>query len=216
MGFLDEARARTAAIRSEILAHPFVRRIGDGTLPKESFRFYLAQDYVFLIAYARVLALAAAKAPDLETMGRLATLLDATLDTEMTLHREYCAGFGLSAADLEATTAAPACRAYTDHLLATAWSGALGEICAALVPCQHGYAEIATALAPDAAEDNPFSEWIAAYASKEYRDLAEWTCALTDRLAAEAGPGERARMAAAYDASAARELAFWEMAWHGA
>jgi len=36
--------------------HPFVRGIGDGTLDKERFKFWLRQDYVFLIEYARLLA----------------------------------------------------------------------------------------------------------------------------------------------------------------
>jgi len=40
-----------------------VRGIGDGTLGLERFKFWLRQDYVFLIEYARLLALAAARSP---------------------------------------------------------------------------------------------------------------------------------------------------------
>ena len=47
-------------------AHPFVRGIGDGTLDPERFRFYVRQDYLFLIEYARLLALGCARAPRLE------------------------------------------------------------------------------------------------------------------------------------------------------
>ena len=54
--------------------HPFVRGIGDGTLDLERFRFWVRQDYRFLIEYGRLLALGAARAPDLETMRRLADL----------------------------------------------------------------------------------------------------------------------------------------------
>lgn len=215
MGFLTEARARTERIRSEVLRHPFVRGIGDGTLDPARYRFYLAQDYRFLIEYARVLALAAAKSPGLEAMSRFATLLDATLNTEMEHHRRVCAGYGLGADDLERTDAAAACRAYTDHLVRVAWSGTLGEICASLVPCQYGYAEIARELAAASPPDNPYAGWIAGYTSDEYRELADWICSLTDRLADGAGADERARMAEAYDVSAAHEVAFWEMAWRG-
>ena len=48
--------------------HPFVRGIGDGTLDLERFRFWVRQDYRFLIEYGRLLALGAARAPDLETI----------------------------------------------------------------------------------------------------------------------------------------------------
>lgn len=216
MGFHDEARALTKDVREAVLGHPFVQGIGDGTLDRDKFRFYLVHDYLFLVAYARVLALAAAKSESLETMGRFASLLHATLETEMGLHRETCAGFGLTAGELEAAGPAPACRAYTDHLLATAWAEPLPVICASLVPCQYGYAEIASDLAPGSPAGNPYAEWIAAYTSEEYRALAAWLCDLTDRLAEAGGGDERARMLDAYGASAKHELAFWEMAWRGA
>jgi thiaminase len=29
--------------------HEFVRRLGDGTLPEESFKFYMIQDYLYLV-----------------------------------------------------------------------------------------------------------------------------------------------------------------------
>ncbi|MGH3990814.1 MAG: hypothetical protein ACRDTZ_26380, partial [Pseudonocardiaceae bacterium] len=59
--------------------HPFVRGIGDGTLDLERFRFWIRQDYLFLIEYSRLLALATARAPDVDTMRRFADLVHETL-----------------------------------------------------------------------------------------------------------------------------------------
>src|SRR3990172_7598163 len=75
--------------------HPFVRGIGDGSLDLGRFKFWLRQDYVFLIEYSRLLSLAAARSPDLQTMTRFAGLVTATLETEMSLHRSYAAEFGI-------------------------------------------------------------------------------------------------------------------------
>ena len=83
-------------------AHPFVRGIGEGSLEVEKFRFWVRQDYLFLIDYARLLAMAVAKAPDLPTMRRFADLVQATLGVEMDLHRAYAAEFGISSKELEA------------------------------------------------------------------------------------------------------------------
>lgn len=215
MSFLEEVRAETKDVREQVLAHPFVRGLGEGTLDPDAFRFYLAQDYRFLIEYARVIAIASAKSPDLETQSRFAALLNATLSIEMDLHRRTCARFGLSAAELERTPPAPACAAYAGHLVDVAGRGTLGEICAALVPCQHGYAEIAGSLAPLSPAGNRYAEWIAAYASPEYGELAAWICSLTERLAGAASGEERARMRESYRASALHELAFWDMAGRG-
>ena len=51
-----------------------MRGIGDGTLDEERFRFYVRQDYRFLIDYGRLLSLGAARAPRLAEMRRFAAL----------------------------------------------------------------------------------------------------------------------------------------------
>src|ERR1700693_2579967 len=115
--FTQAIRVKAQPIWDRELKHPFVRGLSDGTLPIQRFRFYLAQDYVFLIEYCRVFALAAAKARDPETIGVFARLLDETLNTEMQLHRDYCARLHLAKAELEAATPQPVTHAYPRHLL---------------------------------------------------------------------------------------------------
>jgi thiaminase/transcriptional activator TenA len=127
--------------------HPFVRGIGDGTLDLERFRFWIRQDYLFLIEYSRLLALAAARAPNLDTMTRFADLVHDTLRQEMDLHRGYCADLGIPTARLEQEQMAPTTRGYTDYLLRTATVGDFAELVAALLPCMWGFNEIGRRLA---------------------------------------------------------------------
>ena len=138
MGFMEEIEQRSLPIRQAILSHPFVTGVGSGDLPVEKFKYYVAQDYVYLIDYSRTLALAAARAPDLDVMSWFAGLLDSTLNTEMALHLSYCAEFGISVEELENTQAAPTTVAYTSFLLKTASQGSFGELVASLVPCGWG------------------------------------------------------------------------------
>jgi thiaminase/transcriptional activator TenA len=215
MSFAAELRRQAAAIWAAEAAHPFVRGIGDGSLDVEKFKFYIAQDYVFLIEFVRVLALAAAKSDDLATMTRFSALQHATLTHEMELHRGYCARFGITPADLEATRPAPTTHAYTRHLLAVAYGGTVAEIEAALLPCQWGYAEIGAALARAGVPAHAplYAEWIGMYAAPEYQALAAEMCALTDALAARAGEAERRRMVEQFLTSSRYEYAFWDMAY---
>ena len=103
MGFIADIEERTRPMRDAILAHPFVTGVGNGTLDVERFKRYVTQDYVYLIEYSRVLALASAKAPALEDMSWFAGLLDETLNQEMAIHRSYCQEFGITTQELEAT-----------------------------------------------------------------------------------------------------------------
>ena len=202
----DALRAAAAPVWEASLAHPFVRGLGDGSLDEEAFRFYIRQDYVFLIDYGRLLALGAARAPRLEWMRRFAGLAQSVLETEMALHREFAARWGVSPAELEREQAAPATAAYCDFLLRTAALGDFAELAAALAPCMWAYAEIGTALAAASPADR-YREWIDMYASAEFGELAAWSRTLLDEV-----DGDAERMREAFVTSSRHELAFWDAA----
>ena len=161
-----------------------------------------------------MLALASAKSPDLETMGWFAGLLDETLNTEMELHRRYCAEFGISQQELETTVPAPTTVAYTSFLLQIAYHGTFPELVASLLPCQRGYFEIGTHLASLGEPENAplYGQWIRMYASPEFAELAESIRSLVNRIAEEPAKGQIAAMEKAYLTSLRFELAFWDMA----
>lgn len=210
----DALRAAAADVWDDQHAHPFVRGIGDGTLPDEAFRHYVRQDYVFLVDYGRLLALACARAPDPATMARFAELTRAILVDEMDLHRSLAAEWGVSVAELEREPATPTTAAYVDFLLRTAALGDVAELVAALLPCMWGYAEIGARLAAAGAPAHDgYARWIATYADPEFQALSDWCRELTGALGADAGPAARARMERAFVASSRHELAFWDAAW---
>ena len=197
-------------------AHPFLRGIADGTLAAERFSFYVRQDYLFLIEYARLLALGAARAPDLATMRRFSELTTEILVTEMDLHRSFAAEFGISAVELEAESPSPTTQGYADFLVRTAAHGDFAELAAALLPCMWGYAELGQVLAAEGrSPDDRYARWVDMYASPAFGELAAWCRALVDRLGATLPDEGRARLERAFVTSSRYELAFWEMAWSG-
>ena len=214
-GFSQELRAAAGPLWQAQHDHPFVRGIGDGTLPVERFTRYVRQDYLFLVEYARLLALGAARAPDVATMRRFAGLAQAILTDEMDLHRAFAAEFGITEAQLEAEEPAPETRAYTDFLVRTAATGDFAELAAALLPCMWGYSEIGERLAARGAPpaDERYARWIATYAGEDFAALAGWCRGLVDRLAAESGERGRERMRRAFLACSRHELAFWDVGW---
>ncbi len=198
----------------EILAHPMVDQLGRGTLDEEPFRYWVRQDYVYLIEYSRVFALAASSAPDLDRMGTFAELLDETINTEMDLHRGYAAKFGISEEELEATEPSPTTRAYTDFLVRTAATGTFGEAVAALLPCMWGFNETGRRLQDRGTPEHElYAEWIETYAGDEFTELAGWCRDLMDRVAEQATEQDRERYRTLFRTSARYEYKFWDAAW---
>ncbi len=212
--FSDRLYRRARPVWEAQHNHPFVRGIGDGTLEVEKFKFWVRQDYLFLIDYARLLALAVARAPDLDSMRRFADLVHGTLNVEMDLHRSYAAEFGISTAELEAEEKAPTTRGYTDFLLRVAALDDFSGLIAALLPCMWGFSDIGQRLAqgPGPADER-YAKWIEMYSSEEFAELAVWCRALVDRVAAGLPEDTLRRMEDAFLTSSRYELLFWEMAW---
>ena len=212
--FYQELRQQTDPLWQAVLGHPFVRGIGDGTLSRDRFEFYLKQDYLYLIDFSRVFAMAAAKAWTLEDMGTFATLLNVTLNTEMELHRKTCAAFGIPAKELEKTRKSMITTAYTNQLVRTCYEGSLSDILAVLVPCACGYVEIAQKLKSRSLPENRFyRDWINTYSSREFVEFADW---LIERMNDHAGHATLQRKAywyELYEASARFEYLFFDMSW---
>jgi thiaminase/transcriptional activator TenA len=212
--FSQELRNRSDSLWSRILRHPFVQGIGDGSLDTEIYAYYLRQDYVYLIEFSRVFALASAKARDLKDMSTFAELLRATLTTEMDLHRRTCAGFGLTAADLEQTEPALVTTAYTSFLVKTCYEGSLADILSVLLPCAAGYVEIAQHLKENGLPSVAYyRDWIETYSSKEFIDFSRWLENRLDSYAVQAADSQRDEWYRAYLWSSRFELLFFEMAW---
>jgi thiaminase/transcriptional activator TenA len=214
-GFSAQLRTLAEPIWQRELEHPFVRGLGDGTLAVESFAYYLQQDYVFLIEYCRVFALASAKAADLGTMQSFAKLLGGTLEVEMALHRDYCSRFGLTPEMLERTIPSAITLGYTNHLLAVAYGGSLADIVAAILPCQWGYAEIGSVLARQAnrGAETRYREWIKMYSSPEFIAGAQALRGLLDRMTRGWPPSATEPLKRHFLTSSRFEYLFWDMAY---
>jgi thiaminase/transcriptional activator TenA len=214
MSFASDVEKKASRLRRAILRHPFITGVGRGDLAVEKFKFYVRQDYLYLIDYSRVLALASAKAPTLDAQGWFAKILHETLNTEMDLHRRYCARFGISRRQLEATPIAPTTLAYVNFLLAVAHHRTYAELAAALLPCQWGYWEIGRHLSKKGLPSHLplYQQWIEMYSSPGFKALGNWLRNHTNNIAKSQSPVVVQKMEDSYLTSLQYEYQFWGMA----
>jgi thiaminase/transcriptional activator TenA len=194
-----------------ILRHPFVAGLTDGTLPRESFRFYAVQDALYLREFARALSIAAARAPEDEWIIMFNEHAAGALKVERALHESFFAEFGMTPADVLSTPLAPANLAYTSYLLAVAYGAPFHEAVAALLPCYWIYWEVGKELERTGSSDPLYARWIGTYASEEFGGVVRAVLDATEATAARLGPAERDSMRRHFVTTSRYEWMFWDM-----
>jgi thiaminase/transcriptional activator TenA len=210
-GFSAELWRGITGIYAAILDHPFVTGLADGSLPRESFEFYVIQDALYLRQYAQSLAAVAARAPDPVQTEMFARHAAGIVAVELSLHSSLLADLGIDPAAAQAAEPAPTTLAYTSYLLAAAGSGSYGEGVGAVLPCYWIYWEVGRHLLERGSPEARYQRWIDTYGADEFGDEAREVIAVTDRLGAEAGPAERERIGRHFRATSRYEWMFWDM-----
>ncbi|MCV0427031.1 MAG: TenA family protein, partial [Roseibium sp.] len=174
MKLFERLKADAAPQWIDYTQHEFVRQLGDASLPLESFKHYLVQDYLFLVQFARAYALGVYKSPSISDMRQSLEGVKAILDVELDLHLELCGRWGMSPKEIESAPEDTPTMAYTRFVLDAGMAGDLLDLQAALAPCIIGYAEIGTRLVREGCdrEDNPYCRWIQEFAGVGYQELA--------------------------------------------
>ena len=204
-----------ASIWNDCLNHPFVRGIGDGTLPVEKFQYFMLQDYLYLFDYARVFALGVVKSRDPKLMRTFAQNVDAILGGEMNIHRAYMERLGITEKEVFKVKPALDNLSYTNYMLAAANAGGPKEIAASILACSWSYAVIGQELAklPGASEHPFYGEWIRGYASDEYAATNQALIELMNQLAEDANESEISHLTDIFVNCSRYELRFWDMSW---
>ncbi len=206
MKWSEKTWAETAPIYQKIIEMPFIKELADGSLPREKFLFYIAQDDIYLQAYARTLAMIAARATEPAEVAAFTKFAQIALVSEQMMHEEFFKDTPLAdRADIE-----PACHHYTSYLLSTAATEPVEVAMAAVLPCFWIYREVGAHIYKSAtAEGNPYQAWIDTYVGEEFDALVDEAIALCNAAAARSTELQREKMTAAYAFAARLEYDFW-------
>src|ERR1700722_12537617 len=215
--FSARLRARCDRIWAGLHAHPFLGELARGTLALERVRFFSEQDLLFLPAFARCMAMGAAKSASDADLEFFTRQLDGIIRLEIPSNRRLLDRvIALGAEDRGgARGMAPANVAYTSFLLATAMTGGPLEITAAILPCSWSYLEIAAGLADEIADHPVYSDWVAFYLQDEEAALVRNMRETFDHMTRDGAVSDekREQLAEIFLMSSRLEGMFWEMAY---
>ena len=171
-----------ADLAEACLEHPFVRGLADGSLPRDVFARYVAQDTFYLEAFFRAYAVAAARCVGRHDAATVFHRLMGGVLDELEMHARHADELGI---DIDVVEPLPATAAYVDFLMNTAWNSGLGEIIGAMTPCMRLYAFLGQALADQNHGDHLYRSWIDSYSGDEMEELALRLEALLDEFATD-------------------------------
>ncbi len=216
MQYSELIKAEAWPILEAQLAHPFVTGLGDGTLSLDKFSYYMIQDAIYIVDYARALAWVAPLLPDVRETMRMLETAKMTFEVESMLKETYFEQFGISTADALGTDPAPTCRAYIDHLFRWVRNGTLAEGMAAVLPCGWIYVEIGEKLTRnrEIPENHPYRSWLMTYAVPEFRDMVDWWFGILDHAVRDLPGTVRDHIRDIFLTSCRYEWMFWDMAWN--
>lgn len=208
---------RAQPVWEAILTHPFLRELRAGTLPVETFRFYMQQDWLYIQERIGEWAILAGRCPNPDIRRSLIDILDQVARLEpAAFHLKHASALGL---DFEHVTweMNSANWAYTTHELAAVYGGSTAEGLAALLPCPLVYQFVGEHLMQSALPANPiYADWIAFYGSGLGDPRRELLLALYDRLSAGADEQTLLRCERNFVISSRYEWEFWDAAYRRA
>lgn len=203
----------SAKIRQQILEHPFVQGLGDGSLDTDAFTDYLYQDAHYLNQYSRALAIVSSYAPFADAQIFFAESAASAIAVESELHREWTHRYPEAAERNKMPSATT--QEYTDFLLAQAHQGfAVGA--AAVLPCYWLYAHIGEDLLERAdasfatAAEHPFREWLNTYSAEDFQIATKSAINFVDKIAQTARFDELHAMKNAFMRACQLELEFFD------
>ena len=206
---------QAAAVRADINELAFVRALGSGSLHREAFDFYLAQDALYLRGYARALARASELAPTFEEQSFWAGAAHGALATEMELHASWLpatAGAGQGMPPGTVTSA------YLNHLLGSSpGSGPdngrrdneYERLVGAVLPCFWIYADVGARLSAANHSGHPYAQWLATYSDPAFTESTVAAVQILETVLDRSADGVRALIHAAFHESTSREYEFF-------
>ncbi|KAL7789094.1 Phosphomethylpyrimidine kinase domain-containing protein [Trichoderma ceciliae] len=215
-GYFVEFLLEHPAVRDvwdEFVHHPFVMALGNGTLPVDSFKGYIIQDYLYLVHFSRANALAAYKAKSIGDISRSNEIVTHIL-YEMKMHINYCNSFGISESEIQATEELQACTAYTRYVLDVGQSEDWLALQMALAPCLLGYGAVAKMLhahSDTVREGNTYWAWIENYNADDYVEAVRLGSELLEKSIRLQSPSRIEELIKIFVHATKMEIGFWEM-----
>ncbi len=211
MSFTDELR--DGSEWEEATRHSFVEEYRDGSLDDEVFRSYLVDDYAFLESGARVTALAAADAPEMESIARLSQQLAVLTGGENDYFERAFDELGVSEDGYRNPDLHPTTEAFIDFMLRVARRGVYEETLAAITAAEWVYLDWCEYAAEAEYDRWYLDEWVEIHVIDDFVEYVDWLRGQLDERGPRLSDERRDAVGQVFDRTVELEARFFDAAY---
>ena len=214
MSLTQTLRQTYHTLWERMVGHPFVRELGDGTLPVATFRRYFLQDYVFVNDLVAMTALGMAKAPNFTAANTLNQFLTGILNPENDLFERAFRELGAAQEEYASASASPTTQAIGDFLMRTGLEGTFEDIMMILYVTEGTYLDWGTRLleAGKRPAHPVYQTWIDLHGPQVLGAFVHWLGVHLDQAIIEP---RRPRLEYLFLTALRYEYRFWDAAYYG-
>lgn len=206
--FTHQLWASIQTIYNDIISHPFVNQLANGTLAHKNFAHYLAQDILYIRDDSRALLNLSEKVIKPMDKAFFKSLALDGIAIEKELHNHFLKHFKVE----EAKTKSRVIEAYTRFLIDHSENSSFAVAAAALLPCFWVYNMVGKQIINNVSEINVYQKWIDTYKGHEYEEFTETFIQTVEHFGHMATENEKQQMLDAFVQASQFELSFFEEA----
>ena len=213
--FVNRLMSRSATVLSKLYTHPFNQQLSNGTLPRETFKFYLEQDAIYLNAFSRTLATISSRLTDQRHAQQFKQLSHEMISAELKIHHKYLKKPmpGLFFSERNPIQKIPVIKHYIEHLESTAKNAPIEQAVASCVPCFWAYNQLGLQMNAHSLKNNPYNDWIKSYSKPQFTASTQRMIQTLNDLANNMPcPTSQEKMIAVFLQSIEFELSFFDEA----
>jgi len=183
MTISERLRRDSDAVWRSTIDHPFVVSLYAGDLPLDKFKFYILQDYHYLVTAMRNFGVIASRADSVEALRDIIDILHLEATSEFKSYADFLGRLGHTVEEASETEPIPASVSYSSFLLATSSTRSFPEAITSVLPCFWSYAEIASHHKGrlGANPSRLYRDWASVYLSDSYLGLVDKMKETVDR-----------------------------------
>lgn len=202
-----EVWKKASKVYEAILRQAFLKELSDGSLSRDAFSRYIAQDEIYLKNYYHQMHMLADLMDDQADKALFLSFAQSGMEGEKVLHEMLIQKYDIDI-DVEPSIVT---NGYNAHICEGISTGNPCLALAAVLPCMWIYNRVGLHIFHHSSlEENPYRDWILEYGNEEFTEGVNQVLRMIDEMAADSDDQTRERMDYYFMKSALYEYAFWD------